>query len=160
MEAGVEAGQHEERREIRRSLRKFGLKNGRREFDVAVSSLQLGLRGKADLVVWVEDSSNAEVIPVDYKLSRRMAKHFKLQLLAYGLMLEEANAVPARRGFLYSIPERRAYEVKFTTRIKNQLTATLETMHEMIGSEMMPAPTRQRGKCVSCEFRRFCNDVL
>lgn len=160
MEAGVEAGRREEQREIRRSLQRYNLEDGRREFDVPVSSLKLDLRGKVDMVIWIESSPKAEVIPIDYKLSRTMAKHFQLQLLAYGLMLEESSGIPSLRGFLYSIPERRAYEIKFTSRMRSQLRGMIETMREMIQSESMPSPTRQRGKCVNCEFRRFCNDVL
>jgi len=160
MEAGAEAGRREEDREVRRSLQRYELETGRREFDVQVSSLRLGLRGKVDLVIWVEGPSDAEVIPVDYKLSRTMEKHFQLQLLAYGLMLEEKSQIPARRGFLYSIPERCAYEVKFTARMKTTFQATLESMQMMLRSEAMPEPTTQHGKCVNCEFRRFCNDVL
>ncbi len=160
MEAGVEAGQREEEREIRRSLQRYDLEDGRREFDMPVSSATLNLRGKVDMVIWIERSADAEVIPIDYKLSRTMAKHFQLQLLAYGLMLEESSGIPSLRGFLYSIPERRAYEVKFTGRMRNQLRGMIKDMREIIQSEAMPSPTKKRGKCVNCEFRRFCNDVF
>lgn len=159
MEAGAEAGQREVQREVHRSLQRYGLESGRRAFDVPVSSTTLDLRGKVDMVIWVEEA-DAEVIPVDYKLSRRMAKHFQLQVLAYGMMLEESSGIPSRRGFLYSIPQRKAYEITFTRRMKNQLQKNLEAMRAMVRSEAMPPPTAQRGKCVNCEFRRFCNDVL
>ena len=158
MKAGIEAGRDEEGREARRSLRPYGLDSGRREFDVPLSSSRYGLRGKADMVIWVD--SPAEVILVDYKLSEIGGEHFKLQLMAYGLLLEEMSGVPAKRGFIYFIPKRRAEEVKFTPSLREKLLLTLESMHRMLHTEIMPIPTPHRNKCLACEFRRFCNDTM
>jgi CRISPR-associated exonuclease Cas4 len=159
MEAGREAGQAEEVREARRSLKAYGLSKGRREFDVPVTSSRLGLRGKVDMVIWLEDAAE-RFIPVDYKLSKESSLHFKLQLAAYGVLLEEMSGGTARRGFLYSIPLRKAEEVRLDRTIREKLLSSLDAMHRMLLRESMPEATRQRGKCVACEFRRFCNDVL
>ncbi|MCP4418049.1 MAG: CRISPR-associated protein Cas4 [Chloroflexi bacterium] len=158
MEAGVEAGQQEEEREVRRSLQRYGLHAGRRAFNVSVVSPRWGLRGLVDMVVWPE--GEAEIIPVDYKLSRKIGPHFKLQLMAYGLMLEETTGLPARRGFLYLIPHRKAEPVSFNRQMRRKLEIVLGDMERVRASEQMPAPTTHRSKCVTCEFRRFCNDVL
>ncbi len=157
MQAGIEAGRDEEGRESRRSLRAYGLEEGRREFNVPLVSDRLGLRGMVDMVIWLDDKG--EVIPVDYKLSEFTGTHFKLQLTAYGLMLEEASGMTANRGFLYSIPRRKAEEIPFDKGIRDRLAVTLDAMHRMLRYETMPDPTPQRAKCVACEFRRFCNDV-
>lgn len=101
-----------------------------------------------------------EVIPVDFKFSHHSGEHFRLQLMAYGLLLEEFSGKPARRGFLYEIPLRRAVEVPFTAALRAKLHTTLESMKTMLESEQMPAPTSQRTRCAGCEFRRFCNDVM
>ncbi len=160
MEAGTEAGEEEEGRELRRSLRTYGLAEGRREFNVRLVSDRYGLRGMVDMVVWVERPGAEEVIPVDYKLSRIPGEHFKMQLMAYGLMLEEFSGLPARRGFLYEIPTRHAEKVVLTGRLRDKLLTTLDGMHQMLHSERMPPPTPNRNKCLACEFRRFCNDVV
>lgn len=159
MKAGTEAGQNEEGREMRRSLRAYGLRAGRRAFNLPLNSERYGLRGKADMVIFREEEPE-EIIPVDYKLSKKAGKHFKLQLLAYGLMLEDEYGVPATRGFLYFIPERKAQEVRFTPRLRKNFLDILDNMLGMLHSEKMPEPSKNRRKCVSCEFRRFCNDVL
>ena len=158
MQAGVEAGRDEAGRESRRSLRAYGLEEGRREFNVPLVSDRLGLRGAVDMVIWLD--GKGEVIPVDYKLSEIAGEHFKLQLAAYGLMLEEVSGLAARHGFLYSIPRRKAEEVPFDRRIRERLAVTLDSMQRMLRYETMPDPTPQRGKCMACEFRRFCNDVF
>jgi CRISPR-associated exonuclease Cas4 len=160
MEAGVEAGQSEEGREARRSLRTYRLAKGRRQFEVPLISTRLGLRGVVDMVIWLEDRPDVQIIPVDYKLSRQPGLHFKLQLVAYGLMLEEMDGGVARRGFLYSIPDRKAEEIRFDGRLRERLFSSVDAMHRMLWSEEMPPPTSQRAKCLACEFRRFCNDVI
>jgi CRISPR-associated exonuclease Cas4 len=160
MEAGIEAGHAEEGREERRSLRAYGLSEGEREFNVPLSSAHLGLRGEVDMVITAMGPAGKEIIPVDYKLSKIAGPHFKLQLAAYALLLEEARGGEVRRGFLYSIPLRQAEAVPIGQKLRQQLFDTLEAMRQMLATEKMPPPTPQIRKCVACEFRRFCNDVL
>ncbi|NEP84837.1 MAG: CRISPR-associated protein Cas4 [Okeania sp. SIO3B3] len=163
MAAGLEAQDDEEVRAARRSLRLYGLARGTVETNVALESAALGLTGIVDVVITTDDNPQGEpeLIPVDYKLSdRKMDIHFKLQLLAYGLLLAEARQLPARRGFLYAIPRREATEVVFTPALRKRLTKALAEMQHVVSREQMPPPTGQRRKCQACEFRRFCNDVL
>ncbi|GAP08568.1 MAG TPA: CRISPR-associated protein Cas4 [Anaerolinea thermolimosa] len=160
MDVGKEVGEEEARREIRRSLRAYRLTEGRRELDVPVRSSKWGLRGKVDLVIWVDEPAPGEVIPVDFKFSHRAGEHFKLQLVAYGMLLEEMSGKPSRRGFLVEIPLRRAVEVPFTPALRERVQEILDQMRGVLESERMPPPTTQLQRCVSCEFRRFCNDRL
>jgi CRISPR-associated exonuclease Cas4 len=162
MEAGLAAQDEEELRAARRSLRLYGLSRGECQSNVYLESETLGLKGQVDLVITTDDNplAEAEVIPVDYKLSgRQPGTHFKLQLVAYGLLLQEHYGLPARRGFLYSIPNRRAVEVAFTPTLRTRLAQALVEMQEVVSKEFMPEPTKQRAKCEVCEFRRFCNDI-
>ncbi len=162
MEAGLAAQDKEELREARRSLRVYGLKRGECESNVYLESEALGLKGQVDLMIKTDDNplGEPELIPVDYKLSsRRPGLHFKLQLMAYGLLLQEAYRLPVKRGFLYAIPQRRAVEVAFTPALHSKLNQALIEMQEIANKEFMPLPSKQRAKCEVCEFRRFCNDV-
>lgn len=158
MEAGKTAGESEMGREKRRSLRAYGIDAGEREYEVQLRSRRLGLRGQVDMVITVDGTG--EVIPVDYKLSRIPGQHFRLQVAAYGLMLEEMRKSPVRRGFLYEIPLRRAEEIPIDLRLADQAVKAVEAMHEIGEKEAMPTATKNKNKCVICEFRRFCNDVL
>jgi len=159
MEAGIEAGQEEVRREARRSLQRYGLEveGATREFNVRVSSERLGLRGEVDMVITLADG---EVIPVDYKLSIKAGPHFKLQLAAYAALLGEARGREVRRGFIYYLPLQRAELVAVDVRLQRTLGSALAKMRLALEQEQMPAPTAHLRKCLVCEFRRFCNDVL
>lgn len=157
MQAARDAHAAEEDRERRRSLRTYGLDSGERDYGVELSSGSLGVRGKIDLVVRRAD----EVIPIEYKDSPgRTGRHLLLQLAAYGLLLEEATGLPARRGYLYFIPTRRARRVELDAALKTETRAAIAAIQAMIASEAMPAPTPWRRRCIECEFRRFCNDVV
>ena len=160
MQASVEAHAKAQDQERRRSLRAYGLEQAERHFNVALVSERLGMRGEVDLVLETERGGQPQVIPVDYKLSKKVAKHFSLQLTAYAVMLEDAWGVPVKRGFLYLLPLRQAREVRITARRRTALDEALAAMNAMLLREWMPPPTRQRAKCVVCEFRRFCNDVV
>jgi CRISPR-associated exonuclease Cas4 len=157
MQAGAEAHIEERNREQRRSLRVYGLPEGERYFAVQLASETLDLRGRVDLVIRTAD----EAIPVEYKDStRQLGQHLKLQLTAYGLMLEESWGLTVKRGFLYSIPNRRASEVRLSGQLRAEVRQAIAEMRRIADGERMPDPPKRKAQCVVCEFRRFCNDVL
>jgi CRISPR-associated exonuclease Cas4 len=155
MQAGVEAHADERQRASRRSTQWYGLPEGKRLFDVWVQSTTLGLSGQIDEVV----QTPSEVVPVDYKMAQRVGQHYKTQLAAYAMMLEEAYQTQVQRGIIYLIPTRKANEIAITRALRQQVQATLATMRAIAERETMPEPTEWRQRCTDCEFRRFCNDV-
>jgi len=163
MEEGIVRHREEQEREERRLLRSYGLSEGERYFDVRLRSPTLGLSGLLDLLIVTpgKDVPAAEGIVVEYKLSdRKPGPHVKLQLAAYGLLVETLWNIPVHRGFLYQLPLRRAEPIAFTKRLKNQVRETILATQATIAHETLPSPPDRQAKCVSCEFRRFCNDVL
>lgn len=161
MEAGIEAQNRVEKLEERRSLRAYGLRDGKRHFNVSVQSATLGCTGQIDLLIETEDDDRHRLVPVDFKLSRKEpGRHFKLQLACYALMVEEQWGLPVEEAAIYLIPLKKSVLVPITTRLKNDVKRKLEQMRTMIVEQRVPEATRQRAKCVNCEFRRFCNDVI
>jgi len=163
MRAGIGSHSDEVGREERRSLRTYGISVGERAFDLGLRSVALGLRGRLDLAIAVPDRATlgAEAIVVEYKDSEKSAgPHFKLQLAAYALLLEEAWGLPVRRGFIYSIPLRTAEIITITPALRQKVRQTIADMRAAIVGEQMPDAPASRRPCVSCEFRRFCNDVV
>jgi len=161
--AGIRSHSDEVGREERRSLRTYGLTAGERAFDLGLRSPALGLRGRLDLAIAVPDraASDAQAMVVEYKDSEKPAgAHFKLQLAAYALLLEEAWGLPVRRGYIYSIPLREAEIVSISPALRQKVRQAVEAMRTAIIGERMPAPPASRRPCISCEFRRFCNDVV
>lgn len=159
MQAGIDAHETEKKRAARRSLTPLSVADGIRHFDISLISRRLHLAGEVDEVIEVTAPSRA-LIPVDYKLSRQTPMHFQTQLAAYALMLEDQWDSPAAKGYLYLIPTRRTIEVTFSPSLRNTVRRALAEMQAILEREAMPPPTEHRQKCVDCEFRRFCNDVL
>ena len=163
MEQGQASHRDEEAREERRSLRSYGLTAGERAFDLSLRSEQLGLRGRLDLAIAVpgRGQPGAEAVVVEYKDSeKKPGPHFKLQIAAYALLLEEAWGLPVKVGYCYLIPLRRAERVAITPALRQQVRATVAEIQARIAGERFPAPPTSRSPCVACEFRRFCNDVV
>ena len=97
MTEGIRSHTEEDSREERRSLRNYNLTEGERSFHLSLQSAQLGLTGRIDLAIATPSRTapNAEGIVVEYKLTEQKAgAHFKLQLAAYALLLEEAWGLP------------------------------------------------------------------
>lgn len=155
MQKGIQAHESERVKAARRSLAMYDLPNGERQFDVAVVSETLRLSGQIDEVIFTEKT----LIPVDYKLARQGGEHFKVQLTAYALMLEEAYQTKIEYGFLYFIAKRKVERVPITPKLRTQVSQALAQMRQISENETMPAATTWRQCCADCEFRRFCNDV-
>jgi CRISPR-associated exonuclease Cas4 len=156
MAEGIRAQEEVEALERRRTLRAYGLTDGQRRFDVVASAERLGLGARLDLLIVREH----EAIPVDFKDSRGpVGRNHAYQLTAYALMAEELSSRPVRRGFIYLIQARRAVEVRIRPGMRRFVYRALAEMRAMLDSEVMPPPTRHRGRCTDCEFRRFCNDI-
>jgi CRISPR-associated exonuclease Cas4 len=162
MQEGIRSHLEEEGREERRSLRAYGLVDGERFFHLPLQSDKLELIGKVDLAIAVPSrEAGAEAVVVEYKFSENKAgPHFILQLAAYAMLLEEAWKLPVKQGFLYSIPLRRAEPVVITPHLRKKVTQTVRQIKQMVDSEIMPPPPAFQYRCITCEFRRFCNDVV
>lgn len=158
MEAAQESHEEEKDRERRRTGQLYGLPQADRFENVQFESETMGLSARIDLVL----RQGERAWPVDYKLSEqvKVAEHFKLQLMAYALLVEEAWGVHCASGFLYALGSRRVEEVTFTPRLRAKVRATVQEGRAAVAAERTPEPTPQRSKCVNCEFRRFCNDVF
>jgi CRISPR-associated exonuclease Cas4 len=133
-----------------------GLEHAERRFDVLLVSMQLGLTGQVDELIWHEGT----IIPVDYKLSRREQPHFKLQLTAYAMMAEEQYQVPITFGLLYLIQARKTVRVAFSSQLRQKVVRAVTQMRQIANAEYMPPPPDSIRPCLECEFRRFCNDVV
>ncbi len=163
MREGQARHREESAHEERRSLRPYEVTHGERFFDVYLFSATLGLRGRADMVIATPNraASGAKPIAVEYKLTERRAlRNWKLQLGAYALMLEETWSLPVERGYVYHIGRRHAEKVLITPTLRAQVKAAVGQINTLIAGETLPPPPRNVGICVSCEFRRFCNDVV
>lgn len=163
MAEGQTSHREEEAREERRSLKTYEVEQGERFFQLVLQSEALGITGRLDLAIATpgRESPQGEAIVVEYKHSEKKAgTHFKLQLAAYALLLEEAWGLPVRQSFLYSIPLREAERIPITPALRRKVFTTIAALRQMIEHERMPLAPGNTTRCVQCEFRRFCNDVI
>lgn len=163
MEEGIRQHQEEDDREERRSLRNYGLKEGERIAHLALRSSHYGLSGRLDLAIVTPSRTapDARGLVIEYKYSEQKAgPHFKLQLAAYALLLEEAWNIPVQLGYIYALPLRKAEAVPLTPHLRKKVVQTVQQIQQFVEKETMPPPPASRYRCTTCEFRRFCNDVV
>lgn len=163
MEQGITSHRAEADREERRSLRAYDLTEGERMFNVVLRSERLGLSGRLDMAIAVPGRTvpGAYAVVVDYKDSEQLpGPHFKLQLATYALLLEELWELPVTLGFVYLIPLKQAVRIPITAALRRKVIHTVMTIQTAIRNEALPPPPAGRRPCFTCEFRRFCNDVV
>ncbi len=156
MDLGKEEHETTSAKEARRTLKTYGLEEGERHFGVSLSSEVLGLRGKIDMVILTPH----ETIPVEYKMAAAVGLHHKYQLAAYAMLAEHTFGRSVTRAFVYLTPMKRAVEIPITAAMRGHVKKVLAALRDSMENERLPKPTPYRKRCVGCEYRRFCGDVL
>jgi CRISPR-associated exonuclease Cas4 len=139
----------------RRKYALHAVHEGSRHFDVPITSHLHRFVGRLDEMVVTSEGAYL----VDYKDTDQDYGYWRTQMLAYKLGLEEMGQV-ILGCYVYLIPKR-AYElVVFKASDINKLAQILSSLRGMVAAERCPPPAAQIGKCRSCQYLRFCNDVL
>lgn len=143
--------------ERRRSLHRYGLLDGVRAFHVSVEAPQLGLTGVLDLLITTESMA----LPVEFKVTdQRLNLNAKVQVAAYAMMVEESLGLTVEHGFVYRTLSQSLTAVPISTTLRDKVYGAMVEIRGVIAEERIPAPPRKAGKCIECEFRRYCRDVL
>jgi len=157
MERGKASHTEELRKETRRALTRYGFREGRREFDVWLTSEALGLSGRVDLVVWDETGGVPRLYPVEFKHTwHDPGLHWRYQLLCYAMLLEEHYRIPVPRGFFYLVPRRQLVPVQFTPTARLHLRRVLSAIRRTLAEQRIPPLTRRTERCRDCEYRNYC----
>jgi CRISPR-associated exonuclease Cas4 len=142
--------------EMRRGLKEYGIETAGRRFGVWLKDTALGLSGKLDLLLESAD----QVAAVDFKLtSGEPGDNHRMQLTGYSLLAETATGLPARRGFLYRIPDGRVFPIEITDALRQSVLAAIKGIRRVSEEQSLPEATVVRGRCVECEFANYCADV-
>jgi CRISPR-associated exonuclease Cas4 len=155
MEHGQAAEEREREREVRRTLYRYGLGEGEREFDVALSSRALGLSGRVDMLV----TTHTEIVPIEFKYTNEEpSENHCLQVTAYAMIAESRYSAPVPYGIICRLPDGATWRVEANSERRKRVQELVDDIRNMIEHERFPDPPADRAKCVDCEFRRFCAD--
>jgi CRISPR-associated exonuclease Cas4 len=153
---GIEAEEDVRRKMRRRRGALHTLVKGERRFSVPVVSHQRRLVGRLDEMVITEQG----VYLVDYKDTDRDYDYWEIQMAAYRMCVEETSELPVLGCSIYTIPTHQYHTIVPSVRAIQKLEQTLQMLKTMAETQVCPSATSQAGKCRSCQYRRFCNDVL
>lgn len=117
--------------------------------EVPLKSPRLGLSGVVDVVAGEGPYYVLEV----KAFRRRWWRHFRLQLLAYALLVMDTMG-PVREAILYM--GGRAYKVPVNERTVEETLAAIDRLRGILESEDPPQPPAARAKCAYCGYARLC----
>lgn len=124
---------------------------------VSLSSLQLGITAKLDLV----EGEGIYVSPVDYKRGKRPHVEKgaydpeRVQLCAQGLLLRE-HGFECDSGVLYFVESRERVRVMFDDILIDQTLASIHGLRGVAYSGHIPPPLEDSPKCPHCSLAGIC----
>jgi CRISPR-associated exonuclease Cas4 len=127
---------------------------------VPLRSLRLGLIGKADVVEFHADPTDAgeppRPFPVEYKRGKpKRDRSDEVQLCAQALCLEEMLRTPVPAGALFYGTTRRRLDVAFDAALRRATELAVERLHEIVRTGTTPL-ARREPKCESCSLLHLC----
>ncbi|MDM7911722.1 MAG: CRISPR-associated protein Cas4 [Methanotrichaceae archaeon] len=162
LETGKEKHQEMVGKEKRRKGALFydtELDSAEKLFKVELESSRLGLKGVLDYLIRTE----RELIPVDYKFgySNDGQAHLnhKYQLAAYALLVEDSFQTTVRRAYVHYSRDRVNVRIDMTDEIRRRTSKTIGEIARIVEEEIEPGGTRNSGRCIDCEYRRYCSGV-
>lgn len=141
---------------------KRGIYSGYRVIrNVYLRSDRLGLVGVIDLMVI---DSNNDVIIVELKSGnvgvRVIRDSHKAQLACQAMLVEEEMGLRVRGIELLRIGSWERKRISVTWYHRDMVVRALNDMRLLVVNEVFPLDVDCGGKCVDCEFRKFCWDLL
>ena len=131
-------------------------KNKRIEYDLPLSSFELGLSGRADVVEFYKQGELWQPFPVEYKRGKpKKDDSDKVQLCAQAICLEEMLGLSIEAGALFYGKTHRRLEVAFDDRLREKTREASENLHLLFASKQTPKPEYSK-KCKSCSFETVC----
>ena len=128
-----------------------------KETDVYLSSQKLGLVGKIDEVLFLQNETAA---PLDYKYAfwdNRVYKTLKIQQTLYALLIEEKYNKKVEKAFLVFIRSKdHIEELVITDSLKQKALDYVVQMHDIINFGRFPKKTSVKTRCLDCTYRNLC----
>jgi CRISPR-associated exonuclease Cas4 len=148
---------HEERQQVNPGYLRKKLGVLKREFEVPLASMALGVKGIVDEVLWLDDETMA---PFDYKFAEdpgQVYENLRVQSVLYGLLIRENYGKPVTRGYLcYTRSNYRVKEIPFDEKdFEHALGIVTETM-AVIRTGVFPEATKWTARCPDCCYRNIC----
>jgi CRISPR-associated protein Cas4 len=154
-EGGIRAEATTKQQMQRRKTALHAIQQGQREFDVWVVHHEQQYVGRIDEVI----RTPSGIYLVDYKDSERDFGYWRWQMLAY-TRAAEAQGATVLGSYIYTIPTKTYHPITFKRGDDAQLQALWAALRQMIATEAMPPPASVVGKCLHCQYQRFCGDIF
>jgi CRISPR-associated exonuclease Cas4 len=117
----------------------------------------VGLRGKVDEVLQLNDGTYA---PLDYKFAQwkdKIYDTYRQQLYCYAILIEAVFGGKVEKGFLvYTRSKNKLVEVEIKENAKAEIKKSMDEMLEVIQENKFPKATKVKKRCLNCTYRNIC----
>jgi CRISPR-associated exonuclease Cas4 len=129
----------------------------KKEIGVYLASPTLRVRGIVDEVLTLAEGTMA---PLDYKYtepSEVVYRTHRVQVILYGLMIEEAYGVPVKHGYVaYIRGGSQLYEVEIDSAARQEVKTVVNDIFRIIETGYHPKRTSYRVRCTDCCYKNIC----
>jgi len=120
----------------------------------------LSLVGIIDGIEYI-DENTVDIIEIKAgRPNRRMRDSHKAQLAAQAMLVERTMNVRVRKIKVYNVTTREFSEVHIVDFHRGMVRHAIEDMTKIVLGEDIPDPTGDKGKCVDCEYRAYCDYIF
>jgi CRISPR-associated exonuclease Cas4 len=128
-----------------------------KDIDVYLTSQKLGLVGRMDEILTLNDYSKA---PLDYKFAtyeEKLYKTLKTQQVAYSLLIEENYNCNVFKAFIVYVRSKNLVkEIEITQKEKDNSIKIINEIFDILNKCHFPKGTNNKLKCQDCTYKNLC----
>ena len=125
------------------------------EFNIFLSSDELGLHGAADAII--ETAHGPAVLELKANPGK-LNRGSELQLAAYSILLEKQRGVESSHAYFVQGKPIKVTRFKINQELRDDVYSTTRRIQEIVGGGTLPDSDAEPAKCAQCEYLNFCND--
>ena len=153
-QAGVSYHKRQEMLSKRRNLAAFGLESGQFKYQVKLMSDDLEIHGICDAIIFNGNCA----FPLEFKLSSaRPTRGHRIQLAAYGLLIEFQMGLTVDKGFIL-FGQRGQMDIINLNEWRQQVLDMVNDIKQTISQPLLPKTSATHHQCGQCEYLNFCAD--
>jgi len=152
---GVEYHFLQEKLSKNRKFKKLNIQYNEVILDKFFESEKYGIQGKVDIAFISKD----EVVPMEFKnILKKPSFSYIMQVVGYGLLLEENYNKDFKRGFVIYGNNLKFYSFFMDDRLKSKFFNIISEIKNIENNGLFPNSSASDNKCLQCEYLNFCDD--
>lgn len=132
----------------------------KKEYEIWVEDSEIGFRTIIDCIIVNPNNNSAYIVQAkDSFAPKQVYRTQKFQLFAEMYLAKKCLGLNIQGAYVDYLKDNKMVEIKVGEKSCSEFLTALKSMHKIIETEKMPAPTEYPKKCQDCCYYTICKRI-